>query len=169
MADINFLKAVLSTTPARLNALMQAFPDDLLRLAPAPGEWSPIEVLYHLLFAERTFTARLKALLAGENISVPWPGPENPDASPIELAAQFETLRAETLALLEQVTPEDFARQSMHPKMGLVTMLNVLSYWGGHDLMHLVQIEQALMLPFRADSGPWDIRFAKHVPNSAAT
>jgi hypothetical protein len=44
-----------------------------------------------------------------------------------------------------------------------------LNYWGGHDLMHLIQIEQAVMQPFIPDSGPWYVNFAKHIPNPDAT
>src|SRR6187549_1467382 len=84
LKDILLLKTTLRITPARLIALMQAFPDDLLSLAPAPGEWSPIEVLRHLIFAERTFTGRLEALLAGEEFPAPKLDGDDLTASPLE-------------------------------------------------------------------------------------
>jgi hypothetical protein len=169
MADINNVKAVFRITPARLRALMQAFPEDLLHRAPAPGEWSPIEVLRHLIDADRLLAARTRAALAGEDQPSPLAALENKDASPLELVAQFEALRAETLILLDEIQEEQLSLPHTHPTMGLVSLHNLLSYWGGHDLMHLVQIEQALMQPFIPDSGPWHVRFAKHIPNPDAT
>jgi hypothetical protein len=41
---------------------------------------------------------------------------------------------------------------------------NLLHEWGGHDLMHLVQAEQALMQPFIDGDGcgPWEVYFTQH-------
>jgi len=169
MTNIDNVKAVFRITPARLKALMQAFPDDLLRRAPAPGEWSPIEVLQHLIFADRLFTARTKAALAGEASPTLPSSSEVPDLPALELVAQFEAARTETLELLEQVKDEHLTIEIMHPRMGLMTLGNMLNYWGGHDLMHLIQIEQAVMQPFIPASGPWQVNFAKHILNGDAT
>jgi uncharacterized damage-inducible protein DinB len=169
MADINNVKAVFRITPARLKALFQAFPDDLLRREPAPGEWSPIQVLHHLISADRLFTARTRAALVGDDQPAMSSASEVPDVSALELVAQFEALRNETLALLEQVNEEHFEIEIMHPRMGLMTLHNMLNYWGGHDLMHLIQIEQAVMQPFIPVSGPWQVNFAKHILNPDET
>ena len=53
--------------------------------------------------------------------------------------------------------------------MGLMTLHQMLNYWGGHDLMHLIQIEQAVMQPFIPASGPWQVNFAKHIFNQEPT
>jgi hypothetical protein len=171
MANIDNVKAVFRITPARLKALVQAFPEDLLRRAPAPGEWSPVEVLQHLIFADPLFTARTRAALAGDDQPAPAPSStsDSPHVSALELVAQFEALRTETLEVLEQVKEEHFDIQIVHPRMGVMTLHNMLSYWGGHDLMHLIQIEQAVMQPFIPDSGPWQINFAKHILNAPGT
>jgi hypothetical protein len=38
----------------------------------------------------------------------------------------------------------------------------LLNEWVGHDLMHTVQAERALMQPFVAQSGSWRSYFADH-------
>lgn len=164
MANLDNVKAVFRITPARLRALMQAFPEDLLHRAPAEGEWSPIEVLRHLISADRLFTARTNAALAGQEL-VPPAEVDYTGISAIDLCDQFDALRQETLALLETLTDDHLTRELVHPRMGLVTLDNLLNYWGGHDLMHLIQIEQAVMQPFIPASGPWHVNFAKHVAN----
>jgi hypothetical protein len=167
MATLTELKSILRATPNRLATLVQNVPGDLLNRIPAPDEWSAAMVLKHLVDADRdVFPARIKALLAGEEFGPLIAGTGDFSVAPLDLVAQFEALRAENLILLEQVTPEHFDRMATHPRMGRVSMLNVLNYWGGHDLMHLVQMEQALMQVFIADSGPWHVNFAKHVANS---
>lgn len=170
MATLTELKSILRTTPARLAALINNVPDEMLNRVPAPHEWSAVMVLKHLVDADRdVFPARIKALLAGEEFGPLAVGAESVPASSLELVSQFEALRAENLLLLEQVTPDLFERKATHPRMGIVSLWNVLNYWGGHDLMHLVQIEQALMLAFANDSGPWYVNFSKHLPNGDAT
>ena len=43
-----------------------------------------------------------------------------------------------------------------------MTLEQLLNEWAGHDLMHTVQAERALMQPFIAGSGPWRGYFADH-------
>jgi len=41
-------------------------------------------------------------------------------------------------------------------------MATMLQYWAGHDLMHTVQAERAVMQPFIEAAGPWRPAFADH-------
>ena len=43
-----------------------------------------------------------------------------------------------------------------------ITLAELLHEWAGHDLMHTVQAERALMQPFIAGCGPWQPYFADH-------
>lgn len=43
-----------------------------------------------------------------------------------------------------------------------VTLREMLNEWAGHDLMHTVQAELAVMQPFITASGPWRGYFADH-------
>ena len=158
--------AVLSLTPSRWTALCAALPDDLLHRAPAPGEWSAVECLSHLLDTEKAvFPVRVKAFLAGAD----FPG-FNPDTegvksaapSPVELAAEFSRCRAQTLQALGAVTAADLPRVARHGELGAVTLEQMLNEWAAHDLMHTVQAERALMQSFIGESGPWRKYFSDH-------
>ena len=159
--------AVLATAPARWIALAEALPADLLARRPAPGEWSAIECLQHVIATERgVMPLRVRAFLAGQD----FPGfdPDAPGSQPdvtqtaASLAQQFARLRAESLAVLATVHPADLARRVRHQELGPVTLDEMLNEWAAHDLMHIVQAEQALMQPFIPNSGPWRPGFASH-------
>jgi hypothetical protein len=162
------LKAVLMTTPQRWHQLTQTFPEDLLRRQPLPGEWSALECLLHLIDTDKNvFGPRIKALLAGQDFPAFFPDDEgaklSDDVSPADLTAEFEALRSANLKLLETVAAADLERTARHAELGVVSMSDMLHEWGGHDLMHLVQAEQALMQPFIEGCGAWESYFIKHV------
>ena len=169
MADLLInLKAVLRSTPLRWNTLAQTFPDDLLRRQPKSGEWSALECLQHLIDLDRMlFPARIKAIFAGEPFppfDVAKQGPVlAQDATPTALAAEFEAVRGENLDFLEGINEADFERPGTHPALGPVTLGQLLYQWGGHDLMHLVQAEQAMMQPFIEGCGAWRTFFTAHM------
>ncbi len=159
--------AILQTTPLRWTTFTQSVSASLLRLPPAPGEWSAADCLQHLVDTERwVFPARVRALLAGQDFPAFDPDSQgtasNSQAAPDELAAEFAALRAESLVLLGQLAPSDLTRQARHQELGIVTLSELLHEWAGHDLMHTVQAERALMQPFIQGCGPWQSYFRDH-------
>jgi hypothetical protein len=173
MADLlTNLKAVLCSTPLRWNTLAQTFPEDLLRRQPQSGEWSALECLQHLIDVDRIlFPVRIRAILAGEvfpPFDITKQGPVlAKDATPTALAAEFEALRANNLNFLESISEEDLNRPGTHPALGPVTLGQTISNWGGHDLMHLVQAEQAMMQAFIEGCGPWKSFYTAHIATAA--
>lgn len=163
------VRAVLTTTPTRWEALTATLSPALLAQAPAPGEWSALGCLRHLLDTERfVFPVRVRAFLAGEDFPAWNPDTEGAataetqDGSPVELATEFARYRYENLRLLEQLTPADFTRGARHAELGPVTLEQMLNEWATHDLNHTVQAERAIMQPFLRASGPWRGSFADH-------
>lgn len=159
--------AVLVTTPPRWQRLTEALPIELLTRSPAPGQWSALACLQHLLDTERlAFPQRVQALLAGQDFATFDPDAEgtplSPDARPMDLAAAFADARMASLDLLASVTPADLQRTSRHSELGIVTLGELLHEWVAHDLMHTVQAERAVMQPFIAECGPWRPYFADH-------
>lgn len=163
---VAYVHAVLATTPARWLTLTTNLPADRLRQPPRPGEWSAIDCLRHLLDTERqVFPIRLRALLAGQDFAAFDPasqGTPATDQSPADLAADFAQLRATSLAELAAVTTADLTRTAIHAELGRVTLSELLHEWAGHDLMHTVQAERALMQPFIDGCGPWRPYFQDH-------
>jgi hypothetical protein len=157
------VRAVLAATPARWQALADAAPVELLTLAPASGEWSALACLQHLIDTERdVFPVRIEVFLAGRELAAWDPADSRGSDTPAELAASFARLRAASLALLDRVTPADLARETRHAELGMVTLAEMLHEWAGHDLMHTVQAERALLQPFIAGCGPWRPYFRDH-------
>jgi uncharacterized damage-inducible protein DinB len=158
--------AVLSTTAQRWQQLSGTLSQELLARTPATGEWSALQCLQHLLDAEQhLFPVRLRILLAGENFSDFDPGQVTaapPSQEPAQLAAVFRQTREESLALIERVRGEDLERTAQHPKLGTVTLVELLQTWAAHDLMHTVQAERALMQPLILSCGPWRSFFRDH-------
>ena len=168
MADlITQARALLATTPDRWRALVQAADPDLLGRRPASGEWSALDCLVHLLDTEEhVFPVRVRCFLAGEDFPNFDPDAEGTplgdttDAA--TLAARFAEGRAASLDLLVGLTEADLDRTAVHASLGQVTLDEMLHHWVGHDLMHTVQAERALLQPFIAGSGPWRSFFADH-------
>ena len=165
VADIlGWCKSIVAITPMRWLSLVDSTPLELLLKTPAPGEWSALQCLQHLVEVERSaYPTRIKALLAGD----PFPG-FNPNANgaghqpTAALATEFNLLRSENLKLLNQVTEVDLERRALHAEYGMVSMREFLHHWAAHDLMHTVQGERALMQPFIQGCGPWQINYTDH-------
>jgi len=161
------LNAVLITTPTRWAQLVEHFPLSLLKRQPKPGEWSTLEVLQHLIDMEQTvFPDRVRMLLAEEDFPAFFPDDEGSalpdDVDAKALVTEFADLRAQNLELVATITERDLQKTATHAELGEVSLLNLLNEWGGHDLMHFVQAEQALMQPFIERSGPWLVYFEAH-------
>jgi len=160
------VQAVLSTTPERWQRLVSTLPIDLLTRPPIAGEWSALDCLQHLLNAERVlFPVRFRAFLAGQDLGDFDPHQQyaSPDShTPEQLAAAFARDRQESLVLLHSVKDDDLERTSQHPKLGTVTLAEMLHTWAAHDLMHTVQAERALMQPFMLGCGRWRPFFRDH-------
>jgi uncharacterized damage-inducible protein DinB len=160
------VQAVLSTTPERWQRLVGTLPADLLSRPPAAGEWSALGCLQHLVDAEQQlFPVRLRAFLAGKSFADFDPDQRHADfgaQTPAQLVATFTQHRQANLILLEQVKEDDLERTAQHPTLGTVTLREMLHTWAGHDLMHTVQAERALLQPFMLGSGGWRVFFQDH-------
>ena len=161
------VEAVLSSTPERWLKLVDHLPPDLLGRKPKDNEWSALECLQHLLDTEQSvFPVRVRAFLAGKDFPNFDPDSQGrkPDLNlqPSKLAADFARLRSGSLDLLVKLQPSDLTRTARHSELGMVTLEELLHEWAGHDLMHTVQAERALLQPFIVGTGPWRSYFKDH-------
>lgn len=159
--------AILSATPARWAELSQMVPDGLLSLPPAPGEWSALECLQHLIDTEPVFQFRVSAFLDGRDFPAFDPDSQGtkPEVGriPADLASEYAYLRAASLEALARLTADDLNRRAVHQELGQVTLSEMVHEWAAHDLMHTVQAERALMQPFIQGCGPWQKYFSDHI------
>jgi hypothetical protein len=159
--------ALLEATPQRWRGLTAAADPLLLAREPRPGEWSALGCLQHLLDTEEhVFPVRVRAFLAGHDFPAFDPDAEGTlvgegvDAA--RIVERFASLRGESVALLRTLRETDLARTARHAELGPVTLEQLLNQWAGHDLMHTVQGERALMQAFIPATGPWRSFFADH-------
>lgn len=161
---MNDYLAIISTSLARWQSLVENVPTDLLRRRPAPTEWSALECLSHLIDTERhVFPVRVRNFLDGQNLQAYDPETQgtrlDPETSPAELLQKLAVLRRESLALLYSLTPDDMSLTTRHSELGTVTLEQLLNEWAAHELDHTIQAERAIMQPFINDCGPWQMYF----------
>ena len=160
------VKAVLAATPETWQRLTRGLLAELLTVSPAPGEWSALECLQHIVDTETMFKTRLECLLEGRDFPAFPPGrlSREPDRNrpASEPADEFTQLRRLNLKALGTVGVKDFSRTARHQQLGPVTLGQMMHQWPAHDLNHTVQAERALMQPFIAGCGPWDRFFTDH-------
>ena len=158
---------VLETTPQRWIQLASMLPPELFQRKPSPKEWSAFDCLRHIVDTERSvFPPRVGYLLRGEDFPAFNPDEAGKDlggnATPMELTAEFSRLRAGSLALLSKIGEDDLMRTARHQELGMVTLGEMIHEWAGHDLMHTVQGERAILQPFIDGCGPWKRYFSDH-------
>jgi DinB family protein len=156
--------AILSRTPAAVDALLRGLPDVWLTAHEGGETWSPFDVVGHLIHGEVTdWVPRAKMIL------------EEGDTRPFEKFdrfAQFDASKGRTLAsLLDefatlrrqnvrelgswQLTDDQLGRRGRHPELGVVTLRQLLATWVAHDLDHVVQISRAIARQYTDEVGPW--------------
>lgn len=156
--------ALLSRTPAALDALLRGLPETSTLRSEGEKTWSAFDVVGHLIHGERTdWMPRAKMILQfGESKAFEpfdrWAQErESQGKSLAQLLDEFARLRSENLNALRALNlkPEDLAQRGRHPELGVVTLSQLLATWAVHDLTHLHQISRVLAHPYREAVGPW--------------
>jgi DinB superfamily len=165
--DFNLQDSIvlLSRTPSTLNSLLRDLPNTWTNAHEGENTWTPIDVVAHLLYTDRTnWMPRAKTILEfGE--SKPFDpfrrfghvdGQEGKSLP--QLLDQFAQLRAETLNEIHtwNLNAEDLAKRGQHPALGTATLSQLIAAWTVHDLTHLHQIARILAHQYREAVGPWN-------------
>jgi len=156
--------ALLTRTPATLDALVRGLPDPWTRRNEGGNTWTVFDVVGHLVHAERTdWIQRAKRILeSGE--SRPFDKFErtaherdNRGKSLDELLDEFARARKGTLADLRALNLTDAQLQlrGRHPELGVVTLGQLFATWAAHDLTHIHQISRVMAHQVRDAIGPW--------------
>lgn len=145
--DGRALNAILAATPREVGRLILAIGANRENTAPAPGKWSPAEIVAHLADCELVFGFRLRQTLA-EDSPVIQPFDQDKWARtytgvPAKQALEvFTALREWNLRLIELAMPEAAERPVTHPERGAMTFLTIVETMAGHDLNHLGQLKK---------------------------
>jgi hypothetical protein len=156
--------AVLSRTPATLDALLRGLPDGWIQAHEGGESWSPYDVVGHLIHGEEAdWIPRVRIIM------------EHGEARPFEKfnrLAQFEASAQRSLAeLLDEfavlrraslrdlgsleIKDADLDRTGTHPAFGRVTLRQLLATWVAHDLDHVIQIARVIGQQYSDEVGPW--------------
>ncbi len=137
---------VVATTARHLEQLSVALGPVRMEEAPAPGKWSPLEILCHLADCELAFGYRIRQALAEEpHVVQPFDQQRwarnygGYDAHAAMMT--FSCIRQWNLMLVRSVSPEAMDRRIIHPKLGPMTFRELIEIIAGHDLNHLAQLE----------------------------
>ena len=156
--------AVLSRTPAALNAMLRGLPDIWVHRNEGNDTWSAFDIVGHLIFGERTdWMPRVRVILKHGEARAFDPFDrfaqlqESQGKSLEQLLDEFARLRRENLAALQALNlqPEDLKRRGRHPALGGVTLAELLATWAVHDLTHLHQLARVMAHQYRDAVGPW--------------
>ncbi len=165
--------AVLTRTPATLNAMLRGLPNTWVRGNEGKDTWNAYDIVGHLIVAERTdWMPRVRIILENGEARAFDPFDrfaqmrmkemrmkESQDKSTEidQLLDDFARLRRENLAALQELNlkPEDLARRGRHPALGVVTLSQLLATWAVHDLTHVHQLSRVMAHQYRDAVGPW--------------
>ena len=156
--------ALLRRTPASLDALLRGLPDLWTRGNEGPDTWSPYDIVGHLIHGEYTDWVPRARHIFEHGESRPFPPfdrtaqfTESRGKSLDQLLDELAAARNQSLATLNSlnITPADLNRRGLHPKLGPVSLGNLLATWTAHDLTHLHQISRVMALQYRNAVGPW--------------
>jgi len=161
---LEYVTAVLSRTPASLDALLRGLPEFWTHHNEGGHTWSAFDIVGHLIFADRTdWMPRLRRILEyGE--SVPFDPfdrlgqvQESQGKALDQLLTEFAKGRDACLRELQGVNlqPTDLERRGKHPALGSVSASQLLSTWAVHDLNHLHQLSRVMAHQYEDQVGPF--------------
>ncbi len=113
----------------------------------APGEWTPAEVVRHLIAVEEeVWHARLRQLETEEHPRWHWvePGPWEgaPEADLEAVLSRMAVTRASTLAMLEALGDEGWTRRGTHDTYGELDVAGLMAVAADHDEEHLASLRR---------------------------
>jgi hypothetical protein len=158
--------ALLARTPATLDALLRDLPEGWTKVNEGGETFNAYEVVGHLVHGERAdWIPRVKMILEfGESRAfVPFDRfaqeKESTGKSLPELLDEFSQLRAQNLNEIRalNISGRQLELRGKHPRLGSVTLANLMSTWAAHDMTHLHQVARIMAHQYRDAVGPWSI------------
>jgi hypothetical protein len=142
-ADRDRVVTSLAAVPDRLaSAARAAAPEP-----PAPGEWTPAQVVRHLIAVEReVWQPRLAQLAAEDHPRWPWVEPEpwsgEPDATLDRLLERYAETRSSTVTTLAALDDAGWSRTGTHATFGILDVTALMVRAIDHDEEHLASFSR---------------------------
>lgn len=168
MSPADLIRA-LESSGRSIAAFVEGIPAAEACVRPAPGKWSVLEVLCHLIDEERDdFRQRVRSTL--EDPARDWP-PIDPEGwardrdynarDVAAMRAEFERERAVSLAWLRSLSEPRWDQAKVHASMGPLRAGDLLASWALHDVLHLRQMAAARAVQLQAAVAPYSTRYAQ--------
>ena len=143
MADQSRVRDRLAAAPEAFAAAARAAPQE----PPAPGEWTPTEIVRHLIAVEEeVWHRRLGQLQTEEHPRWRWVEPGQwlgaPGASLDRVLATFAGVRESTLAMLDALGPDGWSRRGTHDTYGVLDVAGLMTVAADHDDEHLASLRR---------------------------
>ena len=155
---------ILSQTPVTVKSLLGNLSDDWVTNAVNSENWSPFDIVGHLIHGEETDWIPRAEIILGQG--------ENSIFEAFDRFAQFEkskgktlnelietfaVLRTKNLGILREMnlTDEKIKLKGTHPELGEVTLEQLLATWVVHDLNHIKQLVTVLAYKYAENVGVW--------------
>ena len=140
----------LEQIPDQVVNAIEGIDEAVLSHKPSADEWCVKEIMAHMFETDHAFIERTSTILAAEGVPAlprakpPWKlhdGKGYEAYSPYQLLTTMQDVRAESLALVRSLSPQDWVRQGT--LMGSVSSVLDLGTWvANHDKGHLAQIKR---------------------------
>lgn len=126
---------------------LDALTPEVASWRPAPSEWCVNEVVGHVIEADRRgFAGRIRLILGAQEPDLPdWDSMavsksrSDCDRSPAELKDELVTQRNESVSLVRSLDRAELTKGGEHPRVGRLTIEELLHEWVHHDSNHLRQ------------------------------
>ncbi|WP_335871134.1 DinB family protein [Bacillus sp. 2205SS5-2] len=162
--NISEAMEILERTPQSLKYLLSGLSEEWLETNEGEGTWTVIEVIDHLIEAEKTnWIPRIEMILNEDSDSVFPPFDrfshlkDHLESTLEQKFMKFKALRKRNLQVLKELIDQEinFEHRAIHPALGVVTLRELLSTWVVHDLTHTSQIVRVMAMRYSDDVGPW--------------
>lgn len=137
----------LALNPTSIGTMLDLIPPDQVDARPDPERFTVREVIAHLADFEPVFRGRIERALNEENPQVELVDEDKrvvdgnyAGRGVEEWFILFAHERAQTVDLIEGLTPEQLKRTMSHPTLGTVTVEQKAALILGHDAYHLEQL-----------------------------
>jgi uncharacterized damage-inducible protein DinB len=143
MTEPMLVLARLSTTAVMLRELTSDVTAEQGARPPAPGEWSVVDVVRHLVEGDRDkFLPRLRRMLAETRPVFDTTAAPAGDASDLTtLVAAFASAREQVVKILNGLDAAGWLREGVSPSRGPVSVEGYARSTDEHDSEHLRQIQ----------------------------
>jgi hypothetical protein len=155
---------ILDRTPSVLKTLLEGLNEEWIINNEGPETFSPFDVVGHLIHGEKTdWPDRIKLILehGTSKTFVPYDRfamyEESKGKNLSQLFSEFAILREKNMQWLRslKLSAAQLDKKGMHPKLGEVTLRQLISAWVVHDLTHIAQITRVMAKQYKEAIGPW--------------